>query len=166
MPRELSENKSSGHDFSACLAAALRFMSYRPRTVQEVRQRMSRRFTSETVDQTIDYLVEAGYLDDSAFSSQWISSRERRRPKGARALQYELTRLGVDRATIEDALADYDEATNAYRAALRPAERLAAQQCSYHDFRRKVGEYLMRRGFAYSAISATVARLWSELVED
>ena len=166
MPRELSDNQFSGQDFSRCLNAALRFISYRPRTIQEVKRRLAPGFEDGPIDKTIDYLLALGYLDDAAFTGQWISSRERRRPKGARYLTQELRRLGVEQGTIEEALEGYDEEKNAYNAAFRTAERLATQQCSYKDFRRKVGEYLARRGFAYSTINEIVIILWNELGAD
>ena len=166
MPRELPEQESPGQTFSDCLAAALRFLSYRPRTVHEVRQRLQQRFDNGTAEKTVAYLLEHRYLDDAAFSGQWISSRERRRPRGARALKQELRKMGVEPPTIEDALEGFDESANAYNAGRKPAGRLTAQECSYTDFRRKVSAYLQRRGFAYAVISETVARLWDELGED
>ncbi len=127
---------------------------------------MERRFTSETVDKTIDYLLDHKLLDDEAFSGQWISSRERRRPKGSRALKQELRQLGVDQTTIEDALEGIDEATNAGNAGRKLAVRLVNQDCSFEEFRKKVAAHLQRRGFAYGLISETVNRLWSELKPD
>ena len=166
MPRELPDRQFSRHDFSQCFAVALRFISYRPRTVQEVRRRLARSFDNGPIDKTVDSLHELGYLDDADFSRQWISSRERRRPKGTRFLHQELRRLGVEQATIEEALEGYDEAANAYNAGLRTAERLVARGLPYKDFRRQMGNFLMRRGFGYATISDTVATLWRDLVED
>ena len=165
-PRELPEPDSPGQTFSGCLAAALRFLSYRPRTVHEVRQRLGKRFTEELIEQTVTYLLEHRYLDDVAFSGQWISSRERRRPRGARVLRQELRRLGVAQTVIDESLDGIDEAANAYNAALKPATRLVAQQCSYEDFRRKVSAHLQRRGFPYGIVIETVGLLWEELSEE
>ena len=124
---------------------------------------MERRFTPETVGKTIDYLLDHRLLDDEAFSGQWISSRERLRPKGARALKQELRQLGVDQTIIEEALEGIDEAANAGNAGRKLAIRLVDQDCSFEDFRRKVAAHLQRRGFAYGLISETVNSLWREL---
>ncbi len=124
---------------------------------------MGRRFTPETVGKTIVYLLDHRLLDDEAFSGQWISSRERLRPKGTRALKQELRQLGVDQTTIEEALEGIDEAANAGNAGRKLAVRLVDQDCSFEDFRRKVAAHLQRRGFAYGLISETVNSLWREL---
>ena len=43
-------------------------------------------------------------LDDEAFASQWVESRDRARPRGERALQAELRQKGIAAETIARAL--------------------------------------------------------------
>ena len=62
--------------------AALRLLSYRPRSETEIRQRLSRKFPHHLVDGAIDHLKNQGLINDSAFSSFWLQSRERNRPRG------------------------------------------------------------------------------------
>ena len=164
-PRELPDSEGPGSSFAKCLAAGLNFLSYRPRSVHEVRQRLSQRFPGQDVEKTVAYLVESGLLDDETFARQWRSSRERRRPKGSRVLRLELRRLGVEQTVIEATLEGIDEAANAYKAGARAATRMLARQCSYDDFRRKMVAFLQRRGFSYSVANETVLLLWSEHAE-
>ena len=164
-PRDSSEAEAPGSSLADCIAAGLNFLSYRPRTVYEVRQRLRRRFPDPLVDQTVTYLLENGLLDDEAFARQWRSSRERRRPKGSRMLGMELRRLGVEQAAIDAALEGIDEMANAYNAGKTAAARLAARQSSREDFRRKLVAYLQRRGFGYGTANETALLLWSEYAE-
>ena len=99
------------------LDAALRFLSYRPRSEAEVRRRLARRFPGPSVDNAIATLREQGLLDDAAFAQFWRQNRERSRPKGASAMKWELLRMGVSREVADDALEGLDEDENAYRAA-------------------------------------------------
>lgn len=161
-PGSQCNTDSPGHDFSDALAVALRFLSYRPRTVEETRRRLARKFHPDTVERTLNYLLDSRYLDDADFARQWRSSRERRRPKGSRALKNELKRLGVGEAIIDDTLEGIDEAGNARMAALRPAARMVERGCSREDFRRKIGDFLARRGFAYGVINETVDEIWQD----
>ena len=160
--RGYSDNEVPGTSFANCLAAGLNFLSYRPRSVHEVRQRLRRRFSDPLVEKTVTYLLESGLLDDAAFARQWRSSRERRRPKGSRMLGMELRRLGVEQVVIDAALEGLDEAANAYNAGKKVTARLAAREGSYEDFRRKMVGYLQRRGFGYGIASETALLLWSE----
>jgi regulatory protein len=52
---------------------------------------------------------------------------------------------------------------SAYQAALSKAQHLPKQE--YEVFRRRLGDYLKRRGFGYAVINQTVKRIWQELKE-
>ncbi len=157
---------ASGKEYPQARDAALRFLSYRPRSEAEVRRRLSRHYCPRVIDQVILFLQQNRYLDDAAFAQMWRRSREQRRPRGRRALQQELMQFGVDRDIIEEALEGFDAAANAYKAGQRPAARLAAKGSPPDVFKRKIGAHLRRRGFKCSVITETVNRLWQELVGD
>jgi SOS response regulatory protein OraA/RecX len=58
-------------------------------------------------------------------------------------------------------LAGVDEEALAYEAARKRAPRLAALE--WKDFRKKLSEFLGRRGFPYAIIASTVSRIWNEM---
>ena len=156
-------------DYARAMQVALRYLSFRPRTVAEVRQRVARDFPPPAVAQTLASLRRCGYLDDAAFALRWRDSRERRRPRGAFLLRRELRAKGVADNLIDDALADLDEAGNAYRAGQRQARRWLhgpPAPLPYAAFRRKMGDYLLRRGFPGAIAHQTAARLWQECHPD
>ena len=143
------------------LDAALRFLSYRPRSEAEVRRRLSRRFSHSSVDNAMATLREQGLLDDAAFAQFWRQSRERNRPKGISAMRWELLRMGVSRDVADDALEGTDEDESAYRAASGISRRMG--QADYDTFQKKLVPYLRRRGFGPETTRGAVHRLWSEL---
>ena len=105
-------------------------------------------FSPQTIDKTLNRLQTEGYLDDAAFAQSWTNSRQRTKPKSRRALRYELRQKGVDRETIEAAVADIDEA-EAARSALRPKLR-QWQHLDEAAFTQKALGFLSRRGFSYT----------------
>ena len=165
LPRDAESEPDPGQLFSACLATSLRFLSYRPRTVREVERRLEGRFPALTIERTIAYLNDLHYLDDEAFCAQWITSRERRRPRGKTALRQELNRLGVQRELIEEALEQTDEAVNAKNAGRKFAERLISRGSSPQEFRSRLAAYLQRRGFGYGTARDAAAELWEDNAE-
>ena len=75
----------------------------------------------------------------------------------------ELRQKGIDVETIQSTLEGLDEETLAYEAGLKKAGRLKGLEWS--DFRKKLGDFLSRRGFSYSVSTSTVKRLWDEMHE-
>ena len=155
-----------GAEYLAAMNAALRFLSYRPRSEAEVRRRLARRFEPSIIESAVAFLKENRYLDDAAFAQLWRRSRERSRPKGPRVLEQELRRFGVSREIIAETLEDFDAGDNAYRAGRKAAEKLINKGSNSEEFRRKIGARLQRRGFDYGVVSETVNRLWQELAEE
>jgi len=98
---ERRARRAEVEDPAIVLDAALRFLEARQRSVAEVRRRlMTAGYRSELVEAAIGRLGDLGILDDQAFASQWVESRDRARPRGERALQAELRQKGVDSETI------------------------------------------------------------------
>ena len=144
---------------------ALNYLSYRPRSRAEVETYLQGRKVSEQQAESILARLErAGLIDDEEFARYWVENRERHRPKGLRALRYELGRKGLRDDVIERALGSVDVSEGAYRAASKKARQLSHVDGS--TFRRKMVEYLARRGFDYEVAREAVERHWSELGTD
>lgn len=140
---------------------ALNYLSYRPRSVAEVRTNLlSHDVPEETVAYALERLGRAGLVDDARFAQAWVENRNEMRPRGRRALAYELRSKGISDELIDQALETLDEDQLAYQAAARQASKW--NHLEWFDFRNKMYAYLTRRGFAYSAASEATARAWSE----
>lgn len=147
--------------FQRCLNAALRLLGYRPRSENELRQRLQRRgFNGEYLDKAIDRLKEQGLIDDIAFARFWKENRETFSPRSRRLTKLELRRKGLSSDIIEQVIGEIDDSKSAYQAAVKRAPRLVG--ADYQDFRRRLGAYLGRRGFSYSVIEKTTERIWKE----
>jgi regulatory protein len=144
-----------------CLESALRLLSYRQRSEAELRDRLSRtRASPDIVGHTIDRLRNAGLLDDEGFAENWVERRDQRAPRSRRLAAAELRARGVASAIVEGVTSTIDERDAAYRAAERRARSLSA--VPYVQFRQRIAELLIRRGFDYDVVRETVQRLWSD----
>jgi regulatory protein len=166
--QELSDDKvkelAKNVDLARCLNIAYRFLSYRPRSEAEMKDRLHRRgFDYSNIEIIINKLKEQNLLDDTAFAQFWKENREMFRPRSQRLTRLELRKKGVADAIIKEVTAESDDMQSAYQAALSKAQRLPKQE--YEVFRRRLGDYLKRRGFGYAVISQTVKRIWQELKE-
>jgi regulatory protein len=106
------ERRAAVDDPELVLAAGLRFLEPRSRSIGEVRRRLSQAgYRVELIDGAITRLVELGMLDDAAFAEAWVESRDRARPRGERALRAELQQKGIDRAVVDDLLSQRSQAS-------------------------------------------------------
>ena len=142
-------------------AAALRFLSYRPRSEAEVRNRLRRRFPEPLVDEVVELLKEESLVDDARFAGLWAESRESHKPRSAWAVKRELIAKGVDSSLAQEAVQDIDDTESAYRAATKQAHKHV--EADFLTFRRRLWAYLQRRGFSASVSRQTTQRLWEEM---
>lgn len=126
----------------------------------QVVQRLERRYSSDAVREAVERLEKSGYLNDADFARAWRRSREAHRPRSGFLIRRELEQRGVSREVAEEAVADLDEEDSAYRAGLRRLRSL--RDLDWTTFRRRLGDYLRRRGFPLALTRRTVERLWME----
>ena len=143
-----------------CLNAALRFLSYRPRSEAEIRMRLRRGFDQKTIDRVILQLKARRMIDDVAFARFWRENRESFSPRSERMLKLELKRKGIAVEVIDEVLEGSDEDGAAYRAAQKKARSLSQED--YDAFRRKLGAFLRRRGFSHEVANHAIERLWRD----
>ena len=155
------EALSNEERFHRCLNAANHYLSYRPRSEAEVKNRLQRHgFNGDSIEAALAKLKEQGLLGDVAFAQFWKDSRESFSPRSQWLTKLELRQKGVVDEIIDQVVGVIDDTDNAYRAALSKARRLPLSD--YQAFRRRLGEYLRRRGFSYGVINHTLERVWEE----
>jgi regulatory protein len=147
---------------------ALNYLSYRPRSRQEVRQYLRRKQTPpELIDAAIARLDHLDLVNDRAFASFWIETREQFSPRGAHALKNELRMKGVQRDVADELIDDEKDEERARRAGHKKAlSLLRLPTMDYATFRTRLGSFLQRRGFGYEVSTRTVKALWEELREE
>jgi regulatory protein len=149
----------------SAMASAMRLLAYRQRSEKEMRTALQRRGVKPgLLAETMARLREVRLLDDGEFARSYVDQRDRTSPRSHWLLRAELRSKGVTPQTADEPLAEIDEADAAYRAAAKRARTLSA--LPYPDFQRRVGDFLLRRGFGYDVSRETVKRLWGEQREE
>ena len=145
----------------SCFDAAARYLSYRPRSESEVKQRLRHRgFDDNVVEETISKLRERRLIDDVAFAEYWRNNRLSFSPRSRRLIKVELRQKGVAAETADEVVKDLDDEDAVYKAGLKKVRRFSCSD--YEDFRRTLYDYLRRRGFDYETVKYAVERLWRE----
>lgn len=176
--RQRAERPSEPPEPAAALEIAVRFLAPRPRTRLEVERRLRRAGAdSGVIDATLERLAELGYLDDAAFARWWADQRDRHAPRGRRLIEAELRRSGVPREVIEAYRDEHDSPERPPEDAALPgteAER-ARQALAAHlrgrpmpvefDARRRLGMFLVRRGFDPETVRGALREAGAETDE-
>jgi regulatory protein len=141
---------------------ALHFLSYRPRSLAEVRQNLLKRGTPDAlVEETLTRLQQTGLVNDPQFARTWVENRNTFQPRSKSVLRMELRRKGLSDEIIQPVLDEQvDEETLAFEAARKFARRLAGLE--WLEFRKKLSGFLSRRGFSYTTQSPVVSEVWKE----
>src|SRR5437764_5283036 len=147
---------------------ALNYLSYRPRSREEVRRYLRRKETPpEIIETALARLDRLDFVNDRTFAGFWIESREHFTPRGARALKNELRMKGIERDVVDELVNDEQDEERALRAGRKKAMSLVnTPNIDYATFRNRLGPFLQRRGFAYQVVTKTVRELWKELKEE
>lgn len=156
----------------AAKAAALAGLANRARTADEVRRSLLQKgFAEAVVEDTVANLERLGMIDDAAYARAFVRGRFEGRGYGPARLRQDLARKGIDRATIDTALAELTEAEDMGDEARDQAERKWRALRSEEDVRKrkkKTMDYLVRRGFGFDTARAAVEAVagsdepWSE----
>ena len=142
-------------------AAALRLLTQRPRSVLELKERLSQRFPTNAVDEVVSALATTSLLDDEAFARWWTESRTGSRPMSASMIARELAQKGIDGETVAVAIAEVDDAANARTLARKAVRSIPTDR--YDRFARRLLGRLARRGYSSTVCRSIVQEAWSEV---
>lgn len=147
-------------------ARALHYLSYRLRSESEVRERLKRdEWPESVIERVVERLRASGLTNDAGFAQAYVADRSRSRPRGARALQYELKNKGLDRETIQAAMPDAQSEIELAMTAAQSRMR-QVQNLDERERREKLLGFLQRRGFNFSTSRAALQRLQEEQEEN
>ena len=140
---------------------AMLFLSYRARSESEIRQNLRKHeIPDSAIDLTLERLRQNGLANDNEFAQAWVENRSTFRPRSRRMLALELRQKGLNDEDMHSALKNVDDEPLAYEAAKKRANRF--KDLEWSEFRKKLSEFLARRGFSYAVIAPVVSRIWNE----
>lgn len=143
-------------------AACLNALGRRMHSRRELEIKLARKgIAPEIAAGVLDRLTEVGLVDDAAYARAFVAERQRRRPRGAFALQAELAARGVDRETAEVVLAETADAEDPVEVACRALEprRRSLERLPRDRARAKAGQFLRGRGFGFAVAAEAVDRV-------
>lgn len=132
---------------------AFHLLSYRERTIKEMRDRLKKKdFPTEVIEKVITYLLEKDYLNEQRFAEMWIRSRINHHPRGRKLIYKELKDKGVEISIINSALDAYLSREKELEMAVYLMNKWLRRRKEEDSSSYKLKNYLARKGFNYDMI--------------
>ena len=131
---------------------ALSLLTDMDRTEAQLRQKLKQKSYEDTViEQTIEYVKSFGYIDDAKYAQRFVESKKKTKSK--QEMTAMLSQKGVNRGLITEALDicyTSEDAVEAIRNLVK--KKNYSFQDSTDKEKKKICEYLLRKGFCYDDI--------------
>ena len=140
---------------------AFLLLKFRPRSEKEIYQRLKKKkFDPGIINQTLAFLKDKGFINDSDFTRLWIESRLKR-PLGLRRIRQELNLKGIDKqiidSRIEEIKKSYSEEGLVTKICQEKFDKL--KNIEPQKAKRRIYAYLLRRGFSPEVIIDAINNL-------
>ena len=114
-------------DLDKTKKAALRLLSFRPRSESELRKRLTqKKLPAESIERTVEFLYQQRMLDDEKFARLYALSRLQSRASGKGLVQRELAQKGVSAAATARAMEAVEDISEQDMAMELAKRRLAS----------------------------------------
>ena len=144
-------------EFQRTLNKLLRFATLRPRSEKEINIWLRKyKVHQSIIPDLFNKLKRLKLLDDKKFAKWWVEQRMNFRPKSKRIINYELRSKGISKNIIEDVLSEVKIDEGKIAKEMLTKKIYKWEKLPKFEARRKMGEFLARKGFRWSAIKDTI----------
>ena len=141
---ESSMNFEKQKEFDEQKTKVFKYITYKKRTEQEVRNKFRGQIEEEMLEEIIDYLKEAKYLDDYEFIEKQVREYMNLKTISITEMKYKLVTKGLDRKLIEKYIDNNYEELQEYEQ--RCIEKIKAKKAGKME-EQEIEQYLYRKGY-------------------
>ncbi len=147
-------------NFQKTLDKLLRFVTLRPRSEKEINDWYRRHRVHKSLHRELfNRLKRLDLVDNEKFAQWWVEQRVQFKSK--RELKYELRSKGIDKNIIEDVLSEVKIDEEKIAKELLEKKKYRWEKLPRLEARKKMGEFLARKGFGWELVKKVVKNLES-----
>ena len=120
-----------------------KYITYKKRTEQEVRNKFKGQIEEEMLEEIIDYLKEANYLNDYDFIERQVNEYMNLKTLSIKEIKYKLMTKGLDRKLIEEYKDKNYDSLNEYEK--KCIEKIKQKKKELTE--EEIKQYLYRKGY-------------------
>ena len=122
----------------------LKYIIFKKRTEYEVRKKFSSTIDNEMLDDIIDYLKEAKYINDEEYIKKLVYEFINLKNLSIREIEYKLISKGINRNIIEDYI--YNNRDDLEEYEIKSAKNIINKKSSYMEIE-EIKQYLLKKGY-------------------
>ena len=145
-------------EFDNMKTKVLKYILYKKRTEQEIRQKFGKE-DNEIIEDTIDYLKEAGYINDEDYISRAINEYIALKNLSLTEIKYKLLSKGINKNLIEDYIDLHYEDMVEYE--LSSLKKIIIKKSNQLESDELI-EYLYKKGFKKDLIKEAINERYNE----
>ena len=130
-------------EFDEQKTKVFKYITYKKRTEQEVRNKFRGQIKEEMLEDIIEYLKDAHYLDDYEFIEKQVREYMNLKTMSIKEMKYKLATKGLDRKLIEEYIENNYEELKEYED--RCIEKVKVKKAGATE--EEILQYLYRKGY-------------------
>lgn len=131
-------------EFDKQKTKVLKYIIYKKRTENEVRTKFSKDIDEELLEDIIEYLKEAGYINDYDYLERTVNQYINLKNLSIKELTYKLYSKGIDKKILEKYFEENEEILNDYER--KSANNIINKKISSMETQ-DIKMYLLRKGY-------------------
>ena len=128
----------------------LRYILYKKRSEQEVRTKFEKTIDGELLEDIIEYLKEAKYINDKEYIEKTVNNFKILKNLSMREIQYKLMAKGLKRNDIEDYIYENKEELEEYET--KSASNIIYKKSASMESD-DIKQYLLKKGYKIESIN-------------
>ncbi len=131
----------------------LKYILYKKRTEQEIRKKFSNTIDENMLEDIIEYLKEAKYINDREYIEKTIHNFMILKNMSIKEIRYKLMTKGLNKSEIEDYIAENREELEEYE--IKSAENIRYKK-SIGMEQEEIKQYLLKKGYKIENINKAI----------
>ena len=128
----------------------LRYILYKKRTENEIRTKFQKTIEENMLDDIIEYLKEAGYINDKEYIKKTVNNFIALKNMSIREIKYKLLSKGLNKDVIEDYIYQNKEELEEYE--IKSANNVIYKKSASME-KEEIKQFLLKKGYKIENIN-------------
>jgi len=136
---------------------AYKFLSYKPRSIKEVKNKLTyKKISKASVEKIIEHLKKYDFVNDEVYAKMYLNEKIAKKGMGKSMIQFKMIDKGIDKDMISKVIDENYPEDKQIESGRKLLEKYLKKKSKIEDkleLKKKCYQYLFSRGYSYPVIS-------------